>query len=197
VRKGNHLLNDTQKEAIYQLVAAGHTKRQVAKTLGVDEKTVYRVLKKKSPEELLEERKEAMARIASKITRHVEESIEKLEIPENASYVQRMTGIGISVDKMAVLDRRLQEHEDREAGSGPGIQVPNSIEALVGAIRNDLRGGGLLTLLQVRLDKDGDTLQESVTKMEEHLGMKLIEAEEVKRIEDLDVGGPELRSSSD
>jgi predicted transcriptional regulator len=188
VRQGDHLLNDTQKETIYQMVAMGHTKRSIAKMLGIDESTVYRTLKRRSPQELLEERKEAMARIASKMTAHVEASIDQLEIPENASYVQRMTGIGIGTDKIAVLDRRLQEHEDREATGGPGVQVPNSIEALVGAIRNDLRGGGLLTLLQVRLDKDGDTLGESVRKLEEELSVKLIEAE-VTKLEDLDVGG--------
>jgi len=188
LKKGDKLLTDIQKETIYQMVAMGYTKKDVAKTLGIDQSTVYRILKLRSPQELVEERKEAMARIAGKIAGHVESIIDKLEIPENASYVQRMTGMGISVDKFAVLDRRLQEHEDRETASGPGNLLPNSIEALVGAIRNDLRGGGLLTLLQVRLDKDGDTLGESVSKLEDQLGMKLIEAE-VTKLEDLDVGG--------
>jgi predicted transcriptional regulator len=188
LKKGGKQLNDIQKETIHQMVAMGCSKKEVAKTLGIDLSTVYRTMKMRSPQELVESRKEAMERIASKIAGHVETIIDKMEVPENASYVQRMTGMGISVDKLAVLDRRLQEHEDRETASGPGNLLPNSIEALVGAIRNDLRGGGLLTLLQVRLDKDGETLGESVNKLEDQLGMKLIEAE-VTKLEDLDVGG--------
>jgi len=191
-------LSEEKRNAIVELSESGMSRRAVAKAVGVDLTTVYRTLKNFDPDYLEESRRDKMATIIKKMTGIIDRTVDTLEPPEDASYMQRATVTGILSDKVAVLDRRLQEHKDREQQSDPtGLALPNSIEALVGAIRNDLRGGGLLTLLQVRLDKDGDTLGDNIQKMEEHLGMKLIEAEEVKRIEDLDVGGPELRSSSD
>lgn len=185
--KGDHVMTPAQQETILQLLSLGHTKASIARAVGVNKSTVYRFLKKQSPDELRESRREAMERIAGRITQHVEAQIDRLDPDEKMSYLQRMTGIGIGVDKMAVIDRRIQEHDDRDTGSGPGQLIPNSIEALVGAIRNDLRGG-LLTLLQVRLDKDGDTLESSVRELETKMGVNLIEAE-VTKLSDLDVGG--------
>ena len=190
--KGDHLMTPAQQETILQLLSIGHTKSSIARAVGVDRATVYRFLKKQSPDQLRESRREAMEKIASRITQHVESQIDRLDPDEKMTYLQRMTGIGIGVDKMAVIDRRIQEHDDRDTGAGPGALIPNSIEALVGAIRNDLRGG-LLTLLQVRLDKDGDTLEDSVRQLETQMGVKLIEAE-VTKIEDLDVGGPDANT---
>ena len=180
-------MTPVQQEAIAQMVAVGMTKMDIAKQMGIDVSTVYRIMKRRDPKQMKEERREAMERIASKLSGLVERTLETLEPPDDASYMQRQTGMGIMTDKLAVVDRRLQEHEDREVGAGAfGVAIPGSIEALVGAIRNDLRGCGLLTLLQVRLDKDGDTLGESVQKLEEQMGLKLVEAE-VTKIGDLDV----------
>jgi len=182
-------LSDEKRHAIVELSESGMSRRAVAKAVGVDLTTVYRTLKNFDPDYLEESRRDKMASIIKKMTGIIDRTVDTLEPPEDASYMQRATVTGILSDKVAVLDRRLQEHKDREQQVDPsGLALPSSIEALVGAIRNDLRGGGLLTLLQVRLDKDGDTLQESVQKLEDQMGVKLIEAE-VTKIEDLDVGG--------
>ena len=182
-------LSDEKRHAIVELSESGMSRRAVAKAVGVDLTTVYRTLKNFDPDYLEESRRDKMASIIKKMTGIIDRTVDTLEPPEDASYMQRATVTGILSDKVAVLDRRLQEHKDREQQADPsGLALPSSIEALVGAIRNDLRGGGLLTLLQVRLDKDGDTLQESVQKLEDQMGVKLIEAE-VTKIEDLDVGG--------
>jgi Homeodomain-like domain-containing protein len=182
-------LTDEKRHAIVELSESGMSRRAVAKAVGVDLTTVYRTLKNFDPDYLEESRRDKMATIIKKMTGIIDRTVDTLEPPEDASYMQRATVTGILSDKVAVLDRRLQEHKDREQQADPnGLALPSSIEALVGAIRNDLRGGGLLTLLQVRLDKDGDTLGESVQKLEDQMGVKLIEAE-VTKIEDLDVGG--------
>jgi len=179
---GKHM-TATQQEAILQLNALGHSKKEIAKTIGVELSTVYRFLKKQQPEELREIRREAMERVAGKIARHVEQSIDKLEVPEEATYLQRMTGIGIGVDKIAVIDKRLQEHDDREAAPSAIGAIPATIEALVGAIRNDLKSLDF-SILRVHLDRDDNALIEG---MLETPAPKMIEAD-VVTLGDLDVG---------
>lgn len=178
-------MSDTQKEAILQLVALGHTKTEIAKTIGVDLTTVYRFLKKQKPEELKESRREALERIASKISKHVEDSIEKLEVPEEASYVQRMTGIGIGTDKVIAIDKQIMAQEAAE--SAPQVSMlPTNIEALVGAIRNDLKSLDV-SILRVHLDK-GDAAMVEGLSLETPMPRLVVDAE-VTSLDDLDVGG--------
>ena len=186
MRHGDKMMTDTQKEAILQLVALGRTKKDIAETIGVDQSTVYRFLRKQQPDELKEARREAMERVAQKVTKHVEESLDKLDVPEEATYLQRMTGIGIGVDKIAVLDKRLQEHDDRDKTPAAGALLPTSIEALVGAIRNDIKSFDF-SILRVHLDKEDAALVEGLSL--DTPFPRAVEAE-VMRLEDFDdVGG--------
>lgn len=186
MRDGDKVMTPTQKEAILQLEAIGHTKKEIAKTIGVDITTVYRYLKKARPEQLKESRREALERIASRMTEHVEKQIDRLDPDEKMTYLQRMTGIGIGTDKVIAVDKQIMAQEAQEAAPQQTALLPSSIEALVGAIRNDIKSLDV-SILRVHLDKDDAALVQDLS-LETPLP-RVIDAE-VTHIEDLDVGGP-------
>jgi len=127
------------REGIKQMFMVEPNKSLIARTFGVNLSTVYRVLGKQDPEVVREQRQEAMARLASKAAVHAEKIIDNLEIPEDASYLQKMTGFGIAVDKVKGLDQRLDEKQrlDR-ADAGEIIALPEDLDSINSFIRNDL-----------------------------------------------------------
>lgn len=137
-------------EGIKQMYAVERNKSLIARTFGVNLSTVYRVLGKEDPEVVREARQEALARLASKAAKHAEAIIDNLEVPADASYLQKMTGFGIATDKATNLDKRLDEKQkDAKVESGEILELPDSLESLTGLIRNDLRGLSVLLGIQL------------------------------------------------
>jgi len=161
-------------------------KALVARTFGVNMSTVYKVLGKEDPEVIREKRREAMSKIASKMTDRVLELVDDLAPPEDASYMQKATATGIITDKIAVLDKRLMEHEQNDKIEAGDINaLPENLEALVGLVKNDLKS--LTMVLGVRFGDSG--LMEKVREVEDTLGAKLVESPEIRNISDLDNPG--------
>jgi transposase-like protein len=147
------------REAVRQLYAIDQNKSHIARTLGINLSTVYRILKQEDPEVAREKRREALGRLASKAAGKAEDLIDNLEPPEEATYMQRATGFGILTDKVVALDKRLDDqHKDDKIEAGEMLQPPEDVEALAGLIRNDLReigsmiGGAFTQALEKKVD---------------------------------------------
>jgi hypothetical protein len=178
-------LPDHVAEGIRQMYSMEPNKALVARTFGVNLSTVYKVLGKEDPEVLREKRREAMSKIASKMTDRVVELVDDLAPPPDASYMQKATATGILTDKVAVLDKRLMEHEQNDkVESGEINALPENIEALVGIVRNDLK-----SLTMVLGVKFGSELLEKVKEVEDSLGTKLVESPEITKLSDFDNPG--------
>ncbi len=186
---------DATKKAILQMDANLVPKKDIAKGLGISIATVYRVLKANDTAEQQAHRVEAMERIAGKMATRVEALVDGLD-PGDASYMQRATVAGILTDKIAVLDRRMEEKEKaaRETKT-ESLTIPATIEAMIGAIRNDFKTIDVKILRLVAGDRSVESLQVEAEKLENQIGAKLIEAE-VTKVEDLDVGNIESHNGS-
>jgi hypothetical protein len=168
------------REGIKQMYLVEPNKSLIARTFGVNLSTVYRILGKEDPEVVREARQEAMARLASKASKHAEAIIDNLEVPEDASYLQKMTGFGIAVDKVEKLDKRLDEKQkDARVESGEIMALPDDIESITGLIRNDLRGLSVLLGIQFAGLPQSRAVDAEVVEEQ---------AEEVLKLSDLDVG---------
>jgi hypothetical protein len=182
-------LPDTVREGILQSVAMGNTKKMTAEMFGVDITTVYRVLKKVDPEIQKERRREALAKIAGDVSVKVQQHLETLEPDGDATYMQRATVTGILTDKLVALDKRISDNEKDEMIS-EGTMVPESIEALVGVIKNDLRE--VSTIVGIKFGNAGSGEEAQLKKLEEELAARMVEIDqdEVRKMDDMyDVGG--------
>jgi hypothetical protein len=178
------------KEAIKQMYAVEPNKSLVARTLNVNLSTVYRVLKQEDPEIQREKRREAMGKAAQKLAKNAEVLIDDISTPpEDATYMQKATVMGITVDKWEKLDKRLDDQQkDDKVESGDMFQLPTDVEALAGLIRNDLREIG--GMLGYALIKGTENLVKE--KPEEPV---LVEAE-IITIDDLDPGATDAQRQS-
>lgn len=167
------------KEGIKQMFLVEPNKSLIARTFGVNLSTVYRTLGKEDPEVVREKRREAMARVAGKISEHVEQMVDNITPPDDASYMQKMTGFGIAVDKLVNLDKRLDEQQkDAKVESGEMLALPEDVESIMGLIRNDMRGLSVLLGVQFASPQARDVEAEIVDA----------QAEEILQLADLDVG---------
>lgn len=124
-------------EAIRQLYAVYHNKREVARRMGVCEKTVHNVLNDVSSRELDKARAEAHLDLAGRVQGVVGKVIDKLEDDEkldNASTGQLGILMGIGIDKIQKMHMHARELR-AEAGTA-GLLTPQSIEALKASILN-------------------------------------------------------------
>jgi len=138
-------------EGIKQMYLVEPNKSLIARTFGVNLSTVYRALSKEDPEIVREQRAEAMSRLASKAAAHAEAIIDNLEVPENASYLQKMTGFGIAVDKVKGLDQRLDEKQRLDKmDAGELVSLPEDLDSINSFIRNDLKS--LCQIIGITID---------------------------------------------
>jgi hypothetical protein len=171
-------------EGIKQMYAAEGNKSLVARAFNVNLSTVYRVLGREDPEIARERRREALGQLASKLSDNALRLADDLStVPEDASYMQKATVMGITVDKVEKLDKRLDDqHKDDRAEAGELVAMPNSIDEIHGLLRNDLRFlVGVLgaSVLQGLVPKEH---QDNLTDE-----LQAVEAE-VEKLSDLDIG---------
>lgn len=173
-------------EGIKKMYLEEPNKAKLARMFGVSLSTIYRALGKVDPETQREVRNEAMARILGKMSTAVEALVDDLQVaPEDASYMQKATVAGILTDKIEKLDKRLAEskHEDILAS----IPLPETVEAMAGALRNELRS--VETILQLNSAAAGIVAE--VRRMERNIGQRLVAVDvtDVTTIDDLDNAG--------
>lgn len=171
-------------QGIRQMYAVEQNKSLVARAFNVNLSTVYRVLGREDPEIARERRREALGRLAAKLSDNAEKLVDDLSTtPEDASYMQKATVMGITVDKLEKLDKRLDDqHKDDKLEVAGLTAVPNSVEEIQGMLRNDLRFlVGVLgaSVLQGLLPKEQRDVVED--------DLRVVEAE-VKKLGDLDIG---------
>jgi len=165
-------------EGIRQMYETEPNKSKIARMFGVSLSTVYKALGKVDPEEQRERRRASMGRIAEKMVSRVETLVDGLEIPEEATYMQRATVIGILTDKVEKLDKRLEESQKED--DQQAAPLPETVEALAGILRNEIRALGHI----LHLDEAKPIVQE----VKKFVEAKVVEAE-VLSIEDLYGGG--------
>jgi len=157
-----------------------HNKAKLQRMFGVSRMTVYRALGKTDPDEAREGRQDKMAKLADSLADqalHIADSIK--DIPDNASWSQKAVVLGIITDKIEKIDKRLSESRIEEAMEASPI--PETIEALAGALRNELRAiGPMIQLLPVAVE---------IKQAEQATGHRLIEVSHtIEHIDDLDGG---------
>lgn len=178
------------EEAVRQMYAVEPNKSLIARTLHLNLSTVYRILKKEDPEIQRERRREAMGKLASKLTDNALTLADEVaKIPEDATYMQKATSLGIQVDKIEKLDKRLDEqHKDDKLESGEMFQLPTDVESLAGLIRNDLREIG--SMLGYALIRGTEGLLKDTSK-----APVFVDAE-ITSINDLDPGESDAQQQS-
>lgn len=173
-RYGSNQLTKAEDELIYQLTQSLGNKSEVARQMGVTNKTVYaslaRTERKKSPTQLQEMRQIAAHALTESIddqTHRILDSISdddlksgRIEIKDKdgnvvdykyygPSLLQKTTSVGILTDKLRVL-RDLQKEVGNDLGSG-ALLMPESADQLLAAIKSRVES---IQVLQVNLRKD-------------------------------------------
>lgn len=170
-------------QAIRTMYETEKNKAKLARVFSVSISTVYKALGKQDPETQREERSERMGRIAGSMAQRIEELVNGLETPENATYMQKATVVGILTDKLEKLDKRLAESKQEEVLAS--LPMPETVEALAGALRNDIRSIAFV----LQLNPAADKLVREVRQIEAELDRKLVPVEaEIESIDDIDAG---------
>lgn len=199
--KGSKIPDET-KEGVLQMLAIDGNKRRVARAFGISEASVYRISGKESPGELRAARREGLQRVASKVHRIVNMGLDNMteddflgrpkkdektgeiqtydngEVKREAipSGPQKAIMAGIFTDKLVVLDKRISEHESEDTNAEVIEMMPDTISALIGAIRNDMKEIDL-SILKVRFIDDevvADVIEEAEI-LEAELGESFVE----------------------
>ena len=176
---GGKLIAADTLDGIRKMYEDEKNKSKLARMFGVSLTTVYKAIGKEDPTEQNERRREGMAKAADHMQVTIEQLARDLQtVPPNASYQQKAVVLGILSDKVERIDKRLEEakHEDDVAA----MPMPETIEALAGALRNDLRSISFVFNLGV-----GEDLEKEVRSVEKVTGQKIIDAE-VLSLDDLD-----------
>lgn len=161
-------------EGIRLMYETEPNKSKIARMFNVSKSTVYKALGKTDPEEQRERRREAMGRIAGKMTAKIETLMDGLDVPENATPMQKATIVGILTDKVEKLDKRLEDAErEDEIQANP---LPETVEALAGVLRNEIRAMGFILKL--------DEAKPIVAEVEKIVSTKIVDAE-VLSLDDL------------
>lgn len=166
------------EEGIKQMYAVENNKAAVARAFNVNISTVYRVLKKEDPEVAREKRTEALGKLATKLSENALKLADDVaEIPENAAWGQKGIMLGIQVDKIEKLDKRLDEKRRLDqVDAGEVLALPEDVESIRGMLRNDLKE--IAVFLGLKITTTGEEIEE------EQLA-QIVEAE-VTKIADLD-----------
>ena len=166
-------------EAIRQLYAVYGNKREVARRMGVCEKTVHTVLNDISSEEHDKARAEASLESAGRIQSVVHRVIDGIgdDKIERASLPQAFVAIGIGIDKIERLQLHAKALRDQTAGGG--LLTPQSIQALITSVKGQVNQ---LTVLGIKIEQQSpelaQRLQEAMLVAES--GIVDAEVEEVK-----------------
>jgi hypothetical protein len=181
--KGKTLTKD-QTDAIRLMAVDEPNREKLARMFGVSRATIYKTLGKVDPEIQREQRHEAMGAIAGRMTGQIRALLDSIEnIPANASFQQKAVVLGILSDKLEKIDKRLAESKIEDKFDA--IPLPETVEAMLGAIRNEIRV--LAPMLQLGLD---DKVLAEAKAIEEKTGAKIIDVEytEIRSIDDIDGG---------
>lgn len=182
--KGQKLPSDVQ-EGIRQMFALEGNKSLVARRFNVNLSTVYRVLGKEDPEIARENRREALGKLASKLSENALNLVDDVSaIPEDATWYQKNIAMGITVDKVEKIDKRLDEkYRLDQIDSGEVMAIPEDVEVIKGMIRNDIKE--LAVFIGMKLGVDTGNLGDDDL-------IKFVEAE-VTTLSDLDGGTPDAQ----
>lgn len=150
-------LSPTDQEAIRQLYLVYNNKREVARRMGVCEKTVHNVLNDVSSQEFDKARAEAALETAGRVQGVVHQAIDSVtpEKLDNAPLSQLGIFIGIGIDKI----ERLQQHARnlREQRSEMSLLMPQQIQALKDGIRGKINA---MAILGFRIEEQNPDLAE-------------------------------------
>ena len=171
-------------EGIKQMYALEGNKSLVARRFNVNLSTVYRVLGKEDPEVARENRREALGKLASKLSENALNLVEDVaDIPEDATWYQKQIAMGITVDKVEKVDKRLDEkYRTDQIDAGEVMAIPEDVEVIKGMIRNDIKELAVFI---------GMKLGETDNVPTEDLG-RIVEAE-VTKLSDLDAGAEDAQ----
>lgn len=177
-RNQGKTLSPSDQEGIRQLYAVYGNKREVARKMGVCEKTVHNVLNDVSGAEFDKARAEAALETAGRVQSVVHRVIDKIddEKIDRASLPQAFVAIGIGIDKI----ERLQIHAKglREQDGGSGLLTPGNIEALVASIKGRVNK---MTILGIKIEQQSPELLDRLqTAM---LAAEMGDVEEVEVVE--------------
>lgn len=164
-------------------------KAKLQRMFGVSRMSVYRALGKTDPDDAREARQDKMAKLADNLADQAMALAEGLkDVPENVAWSQRVIALGIMTDKVEKLDKRLGESRIEEAMEA--APIPETIEALAGALRNELRAiGPMIQLLPVAVE---------IKQTEQATGHRLIEVpRSIAHIDDLDGGNFHVEPAAD
>ena len=163
-------ISPSDQEAIRQLYAVYGNKREVARKMGVCEKTVHNVLSNISGSEFDKARAESALETAGRIQSVVHRVIDKVDDSkiDRASLPQAFVAIGIGIDKI----ERLQIHAKtlREQGKDNGLLTPQTIAALISSVKGQVNQ---LTVLGIKIEQQApdlaDRLQEAMLVAETNM----------------------------
>ena len=124
-------MSDAQKQSVVELYLLHGNKREVARQMGVCEKTVHVILNAIPAPEMDKRKAEKCDEMAARLTVKTLEGIETLTTDkyERASAPQTSLSIGINVDKIKGLQEHARVLRDTTAGNA-GLLTPGSIEQL-------------------------------------------------------------------
>ena len=172
---GGKKIPEKTKEIARRLVNKdGEPKAEVARTLGISIRSLYKILGSKSPDKLKEERRDKMAGIQDQAANLAKLAFSEIT-PEKlakSSASQLAIIAGISTDKVEKLDRRITENELEEQGQDLDI-MPDTLDAMLGAIRNLMREFDP-RMLGVKFAGE---MKKEVKDLEKILGKNIVEAE--------------------
>jgi hypothetical protein len=150
-------ISPSDQEAIRQLYAVYGNKREVARKMGVCEKTVHTILGAISDAEHDKARAESALETAGRVQAVVHRVIDKVDDSkiERASLPQAFVAIGIGIDKI----ERLQLHAKalRNQDGHSGLLTPQSINALISSVKGQVNQ---LTVLGIRIEQQSPELAE-------------------------------------
>lgn len=150
-------ITPSDQEAIRQLYAVYGNKREVARKMGVCEKTVHNVLNNVSGPEFDKARAESALESAGRIQAVVHRVIDKIDDSkiDRASLPQAFVAIGIGIDKI----ERLQQHARalRDQGKDGGLLTPQTIAGLISSVKGQVNQ---LTVLGIKIEQQVPELAE-------------------------------------
>ena len=150
-------LSPSDQEAIRQLYAVYGNKREVARKMGVCEKTVYNVLNDVSGPEFDKARSVSALETAGRIQSVVHRVIDKVDDAkiERSSLPQAFVAIGIGIDKI----ERLQLHAKalRDQGKDIGLLTPQTIAGLISSIKGQVNQ---ISVLGIKIEQQAPELAE-------------------------------------
>ena len=150
-------ISPSDLEAARQLYAVYGSKREVARKMGMCEKTVGKILNDVSSAEFDKARAESALETAGRVQAVVHRVIDKVDDAkiDRASLPQAFIAIGIGIDKI----ERLQQHARalRDQRQDVGLFTPQSIQALISSVKGKVNQ---LTILGIKIEQQAPELAE-------------------------------------